>query len=329
MKSYGFGQFLYNSSFLDESQLAELIVAAQKTKATLATKAISLRMVSVPEILNALKDLNADENLEEYLRSHDAETQGKYDEPVKNLLGAKSARLEKSKASASISLVQALIDGGVVGIEQLEKLLDDYNKLATPPIEEAFAARYDSLPPTQQVEYSLAVEVLKSFCEFTSDAFSTSIILLPDAENVTTQLLGATVKIKGNNPIVIGVFAEEPTFMKFAQNYNHLTENKDDALDVVSEFLNIYVGHFTIRMAEALGKEDEPETPRFGEVTDFSALKMLADCGEIFLYVGNEECFDNGKTPAEDLATMGDLSQFGLEDLGIDFDDDLKDPYDF
>lgn len=326
MKGYDFGQFLYNSSFLDESQLAELIIAAQKTKATLATKAIFFRIVSVSE----LKELQSDESLEEYLRSHDAEVQGKYDESVKKILKAgQPARLEKSKGGASISLLQAMIDRDVVNCEQLEKILDDYQKLETSPIEEAFAARYNSLPPTQQTEYSLAVDVVKSFCDFTSEAFSTSIILLPDAENATSQLLGATVKIKGLNPIVIGVFAEEPTFMKFAQNYNHLSENKDDALDVVSEFLNIYVGHLTIRMAQTLGTEEEPETPRFGEVTDFSAIKMLADCGEIYLYIGSEECFDNGKTPAEGLAMMGDLSQFGLEDLGIDLDDDFKDPYDF
>lgn len=326
MKGYDFGQFLYNSAFLDESQLAELIVAAQKTKATLATKAIFLRMVSVSE----LKELQSDESLEDLLRSHDAEVQGKYDEIVKKILKAgQSARLEKSKEVAPISLVQVLIDRDVLNCEQLEKFLDDYQKQETSPIEQAFAARYDSLPPTQQTEYSLAVDVVKSFCEFTSEAFSTSIILLPDAENVTSQLLGATVKIKGITPIVIGVFAEEPAFMKFAQNYNHLAENKEDALDVVSEFLNIYVGHFTIRVAETLGTEEEPETPRFGEVTDFSAIKMLADCGEIYLYVGNEECFDNGKTQAEGLATVGDLSQFGLEDLGIDLDDDFKDPYDF
>lgn len=338
MKSYDFGQFLFNSSFLDENQLAELIVAAKKKKATLATKALFLRMVSLPELAESLKNLketSADvpsEDIAEYLRSHDAEVQGKYDSIIENVLKAgQPAKLKRLKESSSIWLIQELIDSGKVSIEELEKLFDEYHKLEMSPIDTAFAARYDSLPPEQQPDYPFAVEVVKGFHEFTSNALGSTIILLPATDYVEEKLYGATVKIKGNIPVITGLFATEPVFTKFAKIYNHLAENLDDAYDVVSEFFNIYAGHLTIQMVATLGTEEEPETPRYGETEDvFTGIKMLSDWGEFYFYIGKEEYFKQeiNKQP-DDLATLGDLSQFGLADFDDDFDEKFKDPFDF
>lgn len=330
MKSYDFGQFLFNTAFLDEAQLADLILAANEKKSTLATKALFLRLVTIPELETSLKNLQASESLDEYLHSHETEVQGKYDEMIKNVLKDKQpARLERLKETSSLWLVQALIDSGTVDAEQLEKLLGEYHKLEIPPVEEAFSQRYDSLPPAQKLDYPLAVDIVKNFHEFTSQAFSSTLVLLPATENAEGALLGATVKIKGTTPIIVGIFANETVFMNFAQSYNNLVENKEDAIDVVSEFLNIYAGHLTIRMVETLGTDEEPETPRFGEVTDFTAIKILGDCGEFYLYIGKDECFQEINKQADGLDDFMDLSKFGLDDFGDDFDDKLKDPFDF
>lgn len=330
MKSYDFGQFLFNSSFLDENQLAELVINAKKKKSTLATKALFLRMVSLPELEESLKNLQATESLDEYLHYHESEIQNKYDSMVKNVLNqGQSARAERLKESASIWLVQELIDSGKVNAEQLEKLFEQYHKLEIPPIDEAFAKRYESLPPEQKLDYPLEVDVVKSFHEFTSESFGSTIILLPNAEKAEGKLLGATVKVKGETPVIVGFFAEEETFKKFAQAYNHLAEDLSDAYDVVSEFLNIYVGHLTIRMVATLGAEEEPETPRHGEAENFCAIKMLADWGKFYLYVGSEEFFKELNKQADGLNDDIDLSQFGLADLDADFEEKFKDPLDF
>ena len=338
MKSYDFGQFLFNSSFLNENQLAELIVAANKKKSTLATKALFLRMASLPELAESLKNLKASssdvpaEDIVEYLRSHDAEIQGKYDSIIENVLKAgQPARLKRLKETSSIWLIQELIDSGKVNVDELEKLFDEYHKLEMSPIDTAFAARYDSLPPEQQLDYPFAVEVVKSFHEFTSESLGSTIILLPSTDYAEEKLYGATVKVKGNTPVITGLFANEQVFTKFAKTYNNLAEDLNDAYDVVSEFFNIYAGHLTIQMVATLGTEEEPETPRYGETEDnFTAVKMLSDWGEFYFYVGKEEYFKQelNKQP-DDITMLGDLSQFGLADFDDDFDEKFKDPFDF
>ncbi len=338
MKSYDFGQFLFNSSFFDENQLADLIVAAKKKKATLAAKALFLRMVSLPELAESLKNLketSADmpsDDIAEYLRSHEEDVQAKYDSVIENVLKkGQPARLKRLKESSSIWLIQELIDGGTVSIEELEKLFDEYHKLEMSPIDTAFAARYDSLPPEQQPDYPFAVEVVKAFHEFASESFGSTIILLPSTDYAQEKLYGATVKVKGKIPVITGLFATEPVFTQFAKNYNHLAENLDDAYDVVSEFFNIYAGHLTIQMVATLGTEEEPETPRYGEAEDlFTGIKMLSDWGEFYFYVGKEEYFKQelNKQP-DDITMLGDLSQFGLADFDDDFDEKFKDPFDF
>ena len=329
MNSYDFGQFLFNTAFLDEGQLADLIVAAKNKKATLATKALFLRMVSISELETSLKNLQAEENLSEYLHSHDEDTQGKYDEMIKSVI-KQPARLARMEETASLQLVQELIDSGTVDANQLEKLLDEYHKLEIPPVEEAFSEHYDLLPPEQKPDYPFALDVVKSLHEFASKSFATTIILLKDVETAEGTLLGATVKIKGSSPIIVGIFAEETVFTNFALNYNNLVETKEDALDAIAEFLNIYAGHLTIHMVEVLGADEEPETPRFGDAENFTGMKMLGDCGNFYMYVGNEEFFkEEINKQAEGLDDFMDLSQFGLEDLGDDFDEKFKDPFDF
>ena len=331
MKSYDFGQFLLNSAFVDEQKLSELIIAAKNKKSTLATKALFLRMVSLLELSESMKNLQATENLDEYLRSHQPEIQDKYDSVIKNVLKeGQVARLARLKESASIWLVQELLDSGTANAEQLEKLFEEYHKLEIPSLEEAYSARYETLPDAQKLDYPIAVDVVKSFHEFTSEYLGSTIILLPDAEVSEGKLLGSTVKIKGQTPIIVGFFANEENFIKFAKSYNDLVEDKADALDAVSEFLNIYVGHFTIRMVETLGTDEEPETPRYGDAENFSAIKMFADWGEFYLYVGAEEFFkEELNKQADGLDELMDLSQFGLDDLGDDFDEKYKDPFDF
>ena len=331
MRSYDFGQFLFNVDFLDETQLADLISAAKNKKATLATKALFLRMISLPELTDALKNSETPvESIDEYLRSHDAESQSKYDEVIATILKqGQPARLERMKETSSIWLIQELIDSDMITLEKLEELLAQYHKLEMSPIEEAFATRYESLSAAQKPDYPLALDAVKSFHEFVSQSFDSTVILLPDVDESQEKLLGATVKIRGTIPIVIGFFAAEPVFVNFAQNYNHLVETVEDATDMV---FNIYVGHLTIRMVETLGTEEEPETPRFGDAENVTGIKMIADCGEFYLYVSNDEFFEQANTEsAEDYSMLaGDLSQFGLEDLDLgDFDEKFKDPFDF
>lgn len=335
MNSYDFGQFLFNAAFLNESQLPELIIAAKNKKSTLATKTLFLRMMTLSELDDAIKNSETPvENIEEYFLSHDAESQNNYDSVIKNILPkGQAGRIERTKETSSTALIQELLDNGMMTLESLEKFLDDYHKLEISPLEETFSAQYESLPPAQGMEYPLALDVVKSFHEFTSEAFNSTLILLPAPEVIEENLLGATVKVRGNIPVIVGVFAPEDALTKFAQNYNHLAENAEDALDVVSEFLNTYVGHLTIRMVEKLGTEEEPETPRFGNAEKpLTGIKMIGDCGEFYLYVSSEEFFEKANTEsAEDYALIGgDLSQFGLEDLNLgDFDEKFKDPFDF
>lgn len=327
MKSYDFGQFLFNSAFPDEEKLFDLALATKNKTATLATKALFLGMVTLPD----LKNLAESESVEDFLRTHDSEVQVKYDEKINGILKPNQiARLGRLKESSSVWILQELIDDGTIDAAQIEKLLTDYQNLEMSPLEQAFSERYETLPPETKPDYQLAMEVVKSFHDFASDSFGSTIILLPDSEPAEEKILGATVKVKGKMPVIVGLFAPEDVFLQFAQRYNNLAEDVNDAFDVVSEFLNIYAGHLTIQFVATTGNEEEPETPRHGEVENFSAIKMLSDWGKFYLYVGTEEYFSTSVSqPTNDLDELGDLSQFGLADFDDDFDEKFKDPFDF
>ena len=175
----------------------------------------------------------------------------------------------------------------------MEHILEKYNRLEIPPFEKSFSEYYLLEKDEQKADYPFSLDAAKAVYDFLSENLSTSIILLPPSETEDYPHFGATVRINGEIPIIIGLIAKRNIFKKIAENYTgDVYDSQEDIFDVVSELLNVFTGHFTIRIASLLGVEEEPEPPRFGEINqNISAMKMLADIGTFYIYVGKEEIF--------------------------------------
>ncbi len=299
MKSHDFGQYLFNASILNERQLAQILSSKKKATPNLATKALFLRLVSAKELTTLFRKNFVDKNLDDYLHSHNFKMQSEYDEIVKNLLNARQLdKVKKFDESQSLCLAQKLIDDGVVNFAKLERILKAYHHLEIPPLEEAFAAHYDALQEKYRTNYLLALDVMKSLYDFLSKSLGMTMILLPAVETKEDFLVGTSVKITGAMPFVIGVIANRKVFHELAVAYEKfVTDTVEDDFDALAEMLNVFTGHFTVKIASEFGLEEEPEPPRFDRVTKkIDMIKMLADAGIFYLYIGTEEIFSNPNT---------------------------------
>ena len=297
MKSHDFGQFLLNSSTLSEVQLAELVRTEKFSKPTLAVKALFLRLVSAAELTELFRHkLKYDKGF-----SSDTEKNfqprrfvEKYDPLVKNFITQrKAAHALELDSGQSFWFAQTLVDKGIANFIKLEHIFDAYNRLEVPPFEKSFCAYYELKRDEQKADYPFALDVAMATHEFLSENLSTTIILLPPSEQKENSLMGATVRISGSMPVTVGIFAKEKVFKKIAETYaEEVYDSREDIFDAVSELLNVFTGIFTIHIASTLGVEEIPELPRFGNITrKINAMKMLADVGEFYLYVGQEEIF--------------------------------------
>ena len=273
MKSHDFGQFLFNSSIFDEDKIVELITAAKNTEPTLTTQAIFLRLVSVSEL--DLSAENLDEHIKKILSPHQIE------------------RAESQSKDNSFKLVQALIDTSAADYQKLEKILQEYHRTESPPVESAFAGFYDSFQGSGKIDYPLALDVAESLHEFISETFKTSVIYVPSPDLGKDDKFGASVKIQGVMPVVIAVMAEQKTFHRMANLYDDfVSDDLEEDFDAISEMLNVFTGNFTVQFAASFGVEEEPEPPRFGRVDkNLQTLRVITDFGNFYIYVGQEEIF--------------------------------------
>ena len=269
MKSHDFGQFLYNSSTFNKDQLDEIIKMARESEPTLATEALFLQLIEASELTQT------------------------DDEFVHTLITPRqAARAIELKDGQSLSLAQALIDNGIADYSQLDELLKEYNKLEIPPIESALTAYYENLKDYPDIDFPFAVDVISSFHSFLSESLKTTIIILPPSEHSQENQIGASVKIIGEIPVVVAMSADEEMFLRLAQRYDEYVETIEDANDAISELLNVFTGHFTVKIAVTKGLEEVPEPPRYGSVGDVKCIMMMADIGTFYIYIGKSEIFD-------------------------------------
>ncbi|MBR2179329.1 MAG: chemotaxis protein CheX [Selenomonadaceae bacterium] len=269
MKSHDFGQFLFNSSAFSEVQLNDIIKKAGKSEPTLATAALFLQLIEAAELTRL------------------------DDEFVHTLITPRqAARALELKDGQSLSLAQALIDDGIVDYLNLDQLFKKYNKLEIPPIESALTAYYEKLKGYPDIDFPFAVDVISSFHTFLSETLKTTIIILPPSDCNHENQIGASVKIIGEIPVVVAMFANNEIFLRLAKRYDEYVETTEDAHDAISELLNVFTGHFTVKIAVTKGLEEVPEPPRYGSVANVKCITMLADIGTFYIYIGKAEIFD-------------------------------------
>ena len=269
MKSHDFGQFLFNSATFDKDQLDEIIKLARKSEPTLATEAVFLQLVETSELTQT------------------------DDEFVHALITPRqAARVLELKDGQSLYLAQALIDNGIADYSQLGEFLEKYDKLEIPPIESALSEYYEGLKNCPDIDFPFAVDVISSFHSFLSESLKTTIIILPPSDCRINKQIGASVKIIGEIPVVVAMFADEDVFMELAKRYDEYVETVEDAHDAISELLNVFTGHFTVKIAVTKGLEEVPEPPRYGSIININCIKMMADIGTFYIYIGKNEIFD-------------------------------------
>ena len=297
MKAHDFGQFLLNSSVFDEAQLIELISSAKNVKPTFATAAIFLRLVSVAEMVKVFghSKIIETENVKDFFRSHDEVTQEKYDEIVRKFLNPhKLKSVSRAAEDNSVQLAQILIDGEKINFSDFEKILEDYHREEIPPVEKIFGNIYNSLHSTKKIDYPPALDVAVHFHKFLSEEFKTTVIFSPTAPNFNEELFGASVKINGDIPVVVGVLAEKKILHKLANSYDKfVSEDIEEDFDAVAEMLNVFTGNFTVKVATTSGIEEELYPPRFGQLNFEleTLITVFADVGRFYLYIGAEEIF--------------------------------------
>lgn len=297
MRAHDFGQFLLNSSIFDETQLVELISAAKNVRPTFATAAIFLRLLSVAEMVKVFEysKIVEAENVAGFFRSHDEVTQEKYNEIVRKFLSPhKFKSISNAAKDNSFQLAQILIDGDKIDFSDFEKILESYHREEIPPVEKIFGDIYNAFKSDKKVDYPPALDVAVHFHSFFSEEFRTTAIFSPAAPDFREELFGASVKINGNIPIVVGVLAEKKVLHKLANSYDKfVSEDIEEDFDAVAEMLNVFTGNFTVRVATTSGIEEELYPPRFGQLNfEIETLAtVFADVGKFYLYIGAEEIF--------------------------------------
>ena len=297
MKAHDFGQFLFNSSTFNETQLIEMISAAKNVKPTFATAAIFLRLVSVAEIIEVFERYRIGEgkSVEDFFRSHDEITQEKYNEIVRKFLKPHRFKsISRAAEDNSIQLAQFLIDGEKMSFGAFEKILEDYHREEIPPVEKIFGDIYNSLQNAKKIDYPPALDVAVHFHQFLSEEFKTTIIFSSTEPKFSNELFGASVKINGDIPVVVGVLAEKNILHKLANSYDKfISEDIEEDFDAVAEMLNVFTGNFTVKVATTSGLEEELYPPRFGQLNPEleTLVTVLADVGKFYLYIGTEEIF--------------------------------------
>jgi len=296
MKCHDFGQFLFNSSVFDAEKLSKIISAAKKIQPTFSTAAIFFRLVSVNELIEIFAETNFfdEKNSVEIFRSHSPEIQKKYDEVVQEFLNPRNVKdIKESLADPSVKFAQVLLDEAE-DFSQFEKVLEDFYKGEISPVEKIFADWYDTLPSEVNFDYPPGLEVAKDFHEFLSDSLETTIIFSSTPAETNENLFGASVKILGAIPIIIGVAAEKNILHELASSYDKfITEDIDEDFDSVAEMLNVFTGNFTVKVASQLGIEEDIFPPLVGQLKkeDVYFLNVMCDFGNFYLYIGKEEIF--------------------------------------
>lgn len=297
MKAHDFGQFLFNSSVFDETQLIEMVSAAKNVKPTFATAAIFLRLVSVAEMTKVFgrSQIGESKSVEDFFRSHDEVTQEKYDEIVRKFLNPhKLKSISRAANDHSVQLAQFLIDGEKMNFADFEKILENYHREEIPPVEKIFGHIYNTLQSAKKIDYPPALDVAMHFHKFLSEEFQTTVIYSSTVPDFNKELFGASVKINGDIPIVVGVLAEKKILHKLANSYDKfVSEDIEEDFDAVAEMLNVFTGNFTVKVATTSGLEEELYPPRFGQLNFKleTLVTVIADVGKFYLYIGAEEIF--------------------------------------
>ena len=298
MNCHDFGQFIFNSSVFDAEKLFEIISKAKKIQPAFSTATIFLRLISASELTKIFTEskLVDEKNPVEIFQSHSADVQKNFDDVVKKFLTPQKVQyITESLEDSSIKFAQALIDGEM-NFSQFEKVLEEYHKAEISPVEKIFADWFDDLPDKKSFDYPPALEVTKDFHEFLSESLKTTIIFSSTPAKTNENLFGASVKILGVIPIIVGVVAEKNTLHKLANSYDKfISEDLDEDFDSVAEMLNVFTGNFTVKMASQIGMEEEIFPPLFGQLEkkDSRFLNVLCDFGNFYLYIGKEEIFKN------------------------------------
>ena len=287
MKSHDFGQFLFNSGRLSELQMSKMIDAARQSEPTLAVEALFLQLISAAEMTDIFISLKTS-----MIRS--TPIKKSIDELVRKLITDRQAhRAEQLKEGQSIRFAQALIDNGLTNFLKLERVLNAYYNLQVPPIESVLTVYYEQLRGRLTIDFPFAIDLFRSLHTFISEELRSTVLILPPTDFKPHEMLGATVKLIGDLPVVTGICADEKTFLNLARRYDDMTETVEDSFDVVSELLNVFTGHFAIKASMMRGLEEEPEPPRCGTLDgDFNGFLMLTDVGKFYIYVNAEEIFD-------------------------------------
>lgn len=301
MKSHDFGQFLFNSSVLTETQLTELLRTPKKYLMNLTTNALFLRLISLREFFDACKSSGVTEEEEtpgekfiNFLRSQEPETAKKRDDLARNFLTPKQLKkVEEFSGESSVSLAQIILDEGIFSFDRFEKILDEYHRREIPPVEEAFSKYYAGMKNAGQPDFPLALAAAENFFDFLSETYKTTVVFVPEPDAEENLKFGASVKVAGSMPVVVGMYAEKKIFQRLAFLYNDFVgDDIDDSYDAISELLNVFTGHFAVRVATNTGREEEPEPPRFGTLEGkIGGIKTLTGAGNFFITIGRDEIF--------------------------------------
>ena len=139
-----------------------------------------------------------------------------------------------------------------------------------------------------------AAAILKKFCSFLEEELNSKIEIGAEMFRPAEANFGASVKINGKIPLVIGVLADKPTFHKLAETYAKIDiEDTAEDFDAVSELVNVFAGKLIVKIAAKCHVEENLEPPRFGKISGkIRVNKISANFGNLYLYLDGEEIFN-------------------------------------
>ena len=157
--------------------------------------------------------------------------------------------------------------------------------------ENKFAACYEKLRDTMQLDYPLALNIYKCLHDFLVESLDSEVEIDSAVELPQNANFGASVKIEGKISFVVAVLAEKKIFHNIAERYEHFQlDSLDEDFDAVSELLNVVTGHLIVKIANAFGVEEDLDSPRFGQTEKiFDVIKISVNIGTFYLYIGKDE----------------------------------------
>lgn len=268
-----FGSYLLNKQIVSAENLQKAIDLKSSTRVKLGVLAINAGYMTAKQV-DAVHKMQATVDK----RIGDIAVEMGY------LTPAQVTQLLSAQKTGCLVLGQALVDMGCLTNEEFEKALNSYkaehhlddedfvaeSTQKTGAVIGSFYDIADKKTDNSELIFEYVNILFKDLIRFIGDDFTP--LSAADTSCCNTALVQ---KISGGFDAETSIMADDAALTAFASRYaeEELTENDEYTKDVVSEFLNLSNGLFTVNVSNSAGKELTLSPQQVQNAADVTAIK--------------------------------------------------------